>query len=476
MNEKEKELESLIALYNDKKATDSPTEYHETVPCPPIPAEFESPMAYLRHLAHEGILQRYGSSPSAAAIERMNRELDLIEKKGWQDYFLFIWDLIKTAQDTIPSFLVSAGQGNASNYMITYLLNITQANPFDFHLPVIFFWREEARFPNFTLHIDHASYHAFIHMMKQKYGKRVAPILTRNEYHKGQVSNINVSNYSWAIANKNIDSIMPMIEIYDFRNKENVMCPVYDCWRISEHGAKHLSISGRHHQAISVFQKVLAELKIFYADKQKFLNAIPLNDPETLQSFRLLEKKEVSEIFWAWNVDRELLTDFPIDSFQDLVAYDTLIFLDFTPERSLAHEYMRRKTEGVIPPYMIPDMATVLDETYGLLMYAEQIVLLVNTISNMDIIEAASMLEAIQRKKTDTLREYYYPLFLEGGTRNGYTQQPLEDLFNMLCSTRFRMKSHFLNHALLHYWAAYLRVHYPEAWQKAHQKEEQPTK
>ena len=175
MNEKEKELENLIALYNDKKATDSPTEYHETVPCPPIPAEFESPMAYLRHLAHEGLLQRFGSSPSAAATERMNRELDLIEKKGWQDYFLFIWDLIKTAQDTIPSFLSVSCQGYASYSFVNYLLQITLVNPLDFHLPEVSFMRNTLNvFPNIPLLINETCYPDFLNMMKQKYGRQVA--------------------------------------------------------------------------------------------------------------------------------------------------------------------------------------------------------------------------------------------------------------------------------------------------------------
>jgi hypothetical protein len=123
----EKWFEQFIVPSKETNDVDAPKEYYQSAPCPPIPAEFESVMAYLRHLTQEGFRQRLGASPSMAATERMNKELALIEQKGWQNYFLFIWDLVKSAEETLPSCFVHVAY-EAPSCLVNYLLHITEVD------------------------------------------------------------------------------------------------------------------------------------------------------------------------------------------------------------------------------------------------------------------------------------------------------------------------------------------------------------
>ena len=463
----EKWFEQFIVPSKETNDGNTPTEYHQSAPCPPIPAEFESAMAYLRHLTQEGISQRFGASPSMAATERMNRELALIEQKGWQNYFLFIWDLVKSAEETLHSCFVHVAY-EAPSCLVNYPLHITEVNPLDYNLPENIFMRETMRlFPYIVLQIDSANYPDFIDLMKQKYGRKIAQTASFSESHthpythREYPAHMGGPTFVWAIADRDLDSIMPMTECKT-GTKESFSCPIYDFSLISQHGAARQNIQPA--SRIDYTTQTLAELGIFYTDKKKFLNTIPLNDADTLRSIQSFNEQDVREVFGGWRPDQGLLAHFPMDTFQDLVVYRACNCYGCEIH---GPEYIRRKQEGFSPSYIIPEMASVLNETYGILLYHEQRMQLANLISSMEWSKADAMNNPKGIVKHYKHYKYYYALFMEGGLKNGYSHQQLEELFNMLRNNYTSPKSHDVSLALAYYWAAYLKLHYPTEWQRA---------
>ena len=362
----EKWFEQFIVPSKEANGGNTPTEYHQSAPTPPIPAEFESAMAYLRHLTQEGISQRFGASPSVAANERMNRELALIEQKGWQNYFLFIWDLVKSAEETLPSCFVHVAY-EAPSCLVNYLLHITEVNPLDHNLSENLFMRQTMKkFPFIVLQIDSKNYPDFIGLMKQKYCRKIAQTALFSESHthpythREYPARMEGPTFVWTIADKDLDSIMPMTELCKTGTNESFSCPIYEYSLISQHGAARQNIQTAPY-CIDYITQTLAELGIFYTDKKKFLNAIPLNDADTLRSFQSFNEQDVKDVFGGWTPD-------------------------------------------------------------------------------------------------------------QGGLKNGYSHQQLEELFDMLHNTYTSPKSLDVSRSLVHYWAAYLKLHYPKEWQRAVQK------
>ena len=368
----EKWFEQFIVPCKETNGVDTPKEYHQSAPCPPIPAEFESAMAYLRHLTQEGIMQRFGASPSMAATERMNREL-----------------AVKSAEETLPSCFVHVAY-EAPSCLVNYLLHITEVNPLDYNLPENIFMRETMRqFPYIVLQIDSANYPDFIDLMKQKYGRKIAQTASFSESHthpythREYPAHMGGPTFVWAIADRDLDSIMPMTEFCKKGTNESFPCPIYDDRLISQHGAARQNIQTAPY-CIDYITQTLAELGIFYTDKKKFLNTIPLNDADTLRSIQSFNEQDVREVFGGWRPDQGLLSHFPMDTFQDLVVCRAL--------------------------------------------------------------------------------------FMEGGLKNGYSHQQLEELFNMLRNNYTSPKPHDVSCTLAYYWAVYLKLHYPKEWQRAVQK------
>ena len=88
---------------------------------PRFPApEGEAQEAYLRRLAHQGLRERYGDPPPAAALERLEMELGVIEKMGFSAYFLIVWDFVKFAKDN--GIAVGPGRGSAAGSIVSYAL------------------------------------------------------------------------------------------------------------------------------------------------------------------------------------------------------------------------------------------------------------------------------------------------------------------------------------------------------------------
>src|SRR5215212_12085416 len=147
------------------------------IPSYPTP-DGEDEVAYLRALAHEGLRRRYGDPPPAAAVERLEMELQVIIKMGFAAYFLIVWDFVKFAKDN--GIAVGPGRGSAAGSIVSYALNITDVDPLRYNLLFERFLNaERVSMPDIDIDFSVKGRERVIRYVADKYGQEsVAQIIT----------------------------------------------------------------------------------------------------------------------------------------------------------------------------------------------------------------------------------------------------------------------------------------------------------
>src|SRR4051794_24098946 len=138
----------------------------------------EDEVEYLRERAYGGLRRRYGDPPPAAAVERLEMELDVIIKMGFAAYFLIVWDFVKYAKDN--GIAVGPGRGSAAGSIVAYTLNITDVDPLRYNLLFERFLNaERVSMPDIDIDFSVKGRDRVIRYVSAKYGtESVAQIIT----------------------------------------------------------------------------------------------------------------------------------------------------------------------------------------------------------------------------------------------------------------------------------------------------------
>src|SRR3954449_6727202 len=138
----------------------------------------EDEVESLRRLAHDGLRARYGDPPPAAAVERLEMELDVIIKMGFAAYFLIVWDFVKFAKDN--GIAVGPGRGSAAGSIVSYVLRITDVDPLRYNLLFERFLNaERVSMPDIDIDFSVKGRDRVIRYVSAKYGtESVAQIIT----------------------------------------------------------------------------------------------------------------------------------------------------------------------------------------------------------------------------------------------------------------------------------------------------------
>jgi DNA polymerase III subunit alpha len=146
---------------------------------PSFPTPDDQPEGpYLRRLAHDGLRRHYGDPPPAEAVERLEMELEVIEKMGFSAYFLIVWDFVRYAKDSGIS--VGPGRGSAAGSLVSYCLNITEVDPLAYGLLFERFLNpERVSMPDIDIDFSVKGRARVMRYVEDKYGKdSVAQIVT----------------------------------------------------------------------------------------------------------------------------------------------------------------------------------------------------------------------------------------------------------------------------------------------------------
>src|ERR1700686_3988245 len=153
--------------------------------------------------------------------------------------------------------------------------------------------------------------------------------------------------------------------------------------------------------------------------------------------------------------------------FEDLVAFNAL-YRPGALDAGMVDEYVRRKNGTSKPRYVVPALKDMLEETYGVIVYQEQVMQIAQAIAGFSLGEA-DVLRKAMGKKDKTIMEQQRDKFVDGAVANGYTKQQAGEIFDFIAPfARYGfVKAHAVTYALIAYRTAWLKVHHPRHFMAA---------
>ena len=479
-----------------------------------IPPEGMTNKDYLRKLCYDGLERRYGSEAlqdESIYRTRLESELEVIEKMGYVEYFLIVWDFIHYAKSNdIP---VGPGRGSAAGSIVAYSLAITEIEPIKYNLIFERFLNpERVSMPDIDVDFCIDRRQEVIDYVVQKYGKdKVSQIITFGTLKaKAAVRDVGRAlNASYAEADSIAKAIpaelgMTISKALDINRDlraryetEPLVKNILDMSMAVEGMPRH---SSTHAAGIVISKMPLDEyVPLYMSDKglatqfnmttieelgllkMDFLGlknlttideivqmihkhnpdfhilSIPLNDART---YRLFAQADTIGVFqFESDGMRNLLRKMKPNCFEDIIAALAL----FRPgPKDQINVYLEGRKNPSSVVYPSKELEPILKETYGVTIYQEQVMLMAQIAAKFSLVKADILRKAISKKNEDELaglRQEY----VRGCKENGYSDQMASDLFDL--AEKFAgygfNKSHAVAYGLVAYQLAYLKANYP---------------
>lgn len=475
-----------------------------------------SPDAILKDLAVTGLKERLGPTPPPIYSERLSMELDVINRMKYASYFLIVWDFIRFARERrIP---VGPGRGSAAGSLVAYCLGITEIDPIKYNLLFERFLNpERISMPDIDVDFCTDRRAEVISYVAEKYGAdRVSQIITFGTMAaRGAVRDV---GRALAMPYAEVDRIAKLIpegpsitidealrvepqlkEAYETNPKikdlidiarrleglcrhasthaagvvvspkpltdlvplyknptDNTITTQFDMTAIESLGLLKFDFLGL--KTLTVIEKTLKHIK---ASKgiDLSLKDISLEDKET---YKLLCSGQTTGIFQLESSGmRELLIKMQPDCFEDLIALVAL-YRPGPLGSGMVDDFIKSK-RGLKPvKYEIHQLKEILSETYGVILYQEQVMRIANKLANFTMGQADILRKAMGKKKPEEM-EKQKEAFIKGAVANGIPEKKAMRIFDLMAffAEYGFNKSHSAAYAYLAYQTAFLKAHYP---------------
>ncbi|MCX7761664.1 MAG: DNA polymerase III subunit alpha [Candidatus Kryptonium sp.] len=488
----------------------------------PIPedAEVKTPDEYLEKLALEGLQKRY-KTITKEIEDRFRYELDVIKRMGFSTYFLIVHDFISQARKM--GVAVGPGRGSAAGSIVSYALGITNIDPLKYGLLFERFLNpERVSMPDIDVDFADDKRELVIEYVKKKYGeKSVAQIVTFGTLSSRAV--IRDVARVLGISLQTVDSITKNIPVHQGKPlplSEALEQPELEWLKnttdpklkelvkyalilegLNRHPSTHAAgiviAPGDISDYVPLYQTPQTELMTQYDKdylekagllkvdmlglrtltvivntlkliKQNYgieinIDEIPLDDKKTYQL--LGEGKTVGVFQFESFGMQEYLRRLKPTNIQDLAAMNAL----YRPgPMDMIDDYIERKHGRKPVEYLHPKLEPILKETFGIVVYQEQVMQIANQIAGFSLAKADLMRRAMGKKDKELMAKQRDE-FIEGAVKNGIDRKTAEEIFDMLekfASYGFN-KSHAVAYAYLAYQTAYLKAHYPAEFMAA---------
>ncbi|MBD3264244.1 MAG: DNA polymerase III subunit alpha [Candidatus Omnitrophica bacterium] len=471
---------------------------------------------FLANICYENLKVKYPSCGEAVK-NRLKHELSIIKKTGFSSYFLIIWDLVKFAKENhIP---VGPGRGSAAGSIVSYLLSITDVDPLEYDLLFERFLNpKRISMPDIDIDFCYEKRAEVLEYVSRRYGEDcVAQIITFGTMlARAVVRDVGrVMGFSYSEVDKiakmipygvghNINlkealSVSPELsQVYnsDARTKRLIEVAM-QLEGLSRHASTHAAgvvisdkplteriplIRGSEGEPVTGFDMSSLEktgllkmdflglktltvieetLKIIQRTNNKNIDiaSIPLDDKKT---FSLLSRGNTIGVFQLESRGmRDILTKINPAKFEDLIAVLAL-YRPGPLGSGMVDDFIKRKQGNKKVTYIHPKLAPILEKTYGIILYQEQIMQIVSQLAGFDIARADLLRKAIG-KKIPEIMEKQKTLFIEGCKKNNISGSVAEQIFDLIdyFSGYGFNKSHSTAYALISYRTAYLKANYP---------------
>lgn len=468
---------------------------------------------YMKELCNAGLKNRISPVPEVYQ-QRLDRELLLIHKMGYTSYFLVVWDFIHYArQHGIP---VGPGRGSAAGSLVAYALGITNVDPIKHELIFERFLNpDRVSMPDIDIDFCYEKRDQVIDYVRRKYGvDNVAQIITFGTMAaKAVIRDVGrVMGFSYADVDK-IAKLIPLelnISIEDAIGKEPKLRELIETdTRVAQLIDTSKSLEGltRHastHAAgvvisdaplteyVPLFktgesvstQYTMKDLEKIGLLKMDFLGLktltmidhtlkivkrthnleididhIPLDDKET---YDMLGRAEALGVFQLESSGmRDLLKKMRPSHFDHLVALLAL-YRPGPLGSGMVDDFIKRMHNPKLIQYDYPALEPILKETFGVILYQEQVMRIVSDLAGFTLAQADSLRRAIG-KKIPEIMEKEKKGFVDGATKRGVPAPVAEKIWNLIdyFSGYGFNKSHSTAYAFVSYQTAYLKAHYP---------------
>ncbi len=489
----------------------------------------KTPEEYLRELVYEGLHRKVGPNAPEHYRERLEYELGVIFNMGFASYFLIVWDFINFARKRgIP---VGPGRGSAAGSLVAYCLDITDIDPIKYNLLFERFLNpERISMPDIDVDFCKDRRGEVIQYVEEKYGKdHVAQIITFGTMAARAV--IRDVGRVLEIPYSRVDEIAKMVpagpnvtiqkalelepslkkaydedpeikELLDIAQRleglsrhasthaagvvisptpltdytplyknpsEDTITTQFDMKSVEAIGLLKFDFLGL--KTLTVIERTLKYIK--ESGKDFDINHIPMDDEKTYQ---LLSAGRTTGVFQLESSGmREILIKMQPNRFEDLIALVAL-YRPGPLGSGMVDNFIKGKKGEIEVKYEIPQLKEILDETYGVILYQEQVMRIANKLAGFSMGQADVLRKAMGKKLKDKMAEMGEE-FVKGAVKNGISEEKARRLFELMSffgEYGFN-KSHSAAYAYLAYQTAYLKAHFPVEFLAANLSEEDKT-
>ena len=450
---------------------------------------------------------------------RLNYELSIIHQMGFDDYFLIVWDIMKYAHEA--GIQTGPGRGSAAGSLVSYLLNITKVDPIEYQLLFERFLNPERyTMPDIDLDFPDNRREAILEYVRRKYGENhVAQIATFGTFGSKQalrdvcrvlgLTTVQAGEWSKAIPNQlgiNLKTAYEQsksLQTLVSRSPKNQL--IFDTACRIEGLPRHLST---HAAGVVLYDKPLTDvIPLIYKDQQMpitqytmkyveqigllkmdflgltnlsilhdsieltksiyqheiILNEIPLDDEKTLELFQMADTNGIFQ-FESDGI-RRVLKKLRPTNLEDIAAVNAL----YRPgPMEQIDTFIKRKHGQEVVKYPHPILESILQSTYGVMVYQEQVMQVTSQMAGFTLGQADILRRAIGKKDAKVI-ETEKAHFIEGAIGKGIDVESATEVYQYI--ERFANygfnRSHAFAYSLLAYQLAYFKAHYPRAFYTA---------
>ena len=489
------------------------------LPFYPIPEPFADDEAYLRHLCEEGLASHY-PEVTGEVRERLDYELGIIHRMGYDSYFLIVWDFINHSKQM--GIAVGPGRGSAAGSIVAYILGITNLDPLKHDLLFERFLNpERVTMPDIDVDFCYIRRKEVIDYVKERYGyDHVAQIATFGTMAAraairdvGRVLGMPFAEVSEVVKlipmelhitiDKALTGVADLKAMYDTRPEvkrlldmarkleglhrnasthaagvviarhpltdyvpvsvsEGTLVTEFDKDHVEELGLLKMDFLGL--RTLTVMADALQHIKEQRGEVVD-IDHIPLKDELTA---KMLCEGRTGAVFQMESAGMtKLVMDLAPEGFEDLIP-TVALYRPGPLGSGMVEDFINGRHGRKQPEYMHPLLEPILKETFGVVLYQEQVMQIVQVLAGFTLGQADLLRRAMGKKKHEILMAQKEN-FLQGCEENGIDEKLANTIFDLL--THFAdygfNKSHSAAYALVAWQTAWLKAHYPQEFMAA---------
>jgi DNA polymerase-3 subunit alpha len=485
----------------------TPGSYFEKV----VREGFASRVPYLERLAKAGAL----ANPLVEYERRLSSEIQMIQKMRYEGYFLIVWDFIHYARtQDVP---VGPGRGSAAGSLVSYAMRITDVDPLQYNLLFERFLNpERVSMPDIDIDFCMRRRGELIEYVTQKYGRdNVAQIITFGTMAaKAAIKDV---GRAMEIPYVEVDRLAKMvpttlgIELKDaLEDAPQLKSAVNSDEKLKDLMAVALRLEGlarhasTHAAGVVISPEPLTDLvPVYKTNRDEITTQFDMNALERIgllkmdflglttltvlhdavkmveqnrgvkididnlalddaDTYKLFARGDTTAIFqFESHGMRDILRRYQPTRIEDLTALNAL-YRPGPIQGGMVDDFINRKHGKTKVSYELPQLQDILQETYGVILYQEQVMQIANRLASFSLGEADILRRAMGKKKKEEMAAQRAK-FLHGCANNKIPEKKAERIFNLMeefAGYGFN-KSHSCAYALLAYQTAYMKTHYP---------------